>query len=217
NVRSLNNKSFLCHDFITLNNLDFFIITETWLPEGDYSALIEATPPDYTHLNQPRLSGKGGGVAAIFRNVFKCIPVSYNSYTSFEYLGFMVNSCDSTIIIIIYRPPKTNSVFIQEFAELVSYFITKHDRILILGDFNIHVFCPTHPLVNDFIETIDSLGLSQAVQVPTHNKGHTLDLVLHSGVTPENVETKDICVSDHKAILFRAILSPQSFNHSAPV
>jgi len=52
NIRSLNNKSLLCHDFITLNNWDYFSITETWLSQGDSSPLVEATLTHLTHLHQ---------------------------------------------------------------------------------------------------------------------------------------------------------------------
>ena len=74
NIRSLNNKSFLCHDFITFNNLDFFIITETWLSQGDSSPLIEANPPNFLHLNQPRMSGRGGGLLS-FTEMILNVPV----------------------------------------------------------------------------------------------------------------------------------------------
>ena len=216
NIRSLNNKSFLCHDFITFNNLDFFIITETWLSEGDCSPLIEATPPDFTHLHQPRLSGRGGGVAVIYRNDFKCTRILFNNFTSFEHLGFMVHSKEPIIILIIYRPPKSNNIFIQEFAELLSHFLSKYHKILILGDFNIHICCPSQMFVTDFMDTLESFNLTQAIQEPTHSKGHILDLVLYSGLSPDNFEIKDICVSDHKMVLFNVLLTQVPFNHSTP-
>lgn len=93
----------------------------------------------------------------------------------------------------------------------------KHDNILVLGDFNIHVCCPTQTLVNDFTETFESFNLTQAVHVPTHQKGHTLDLILSSGLSPENVMTKDICVSDHKAVLFNVFLTQTPPTPGTPV
>lgn len=35
NTRSLVNKTFIQHDFTTMNKLDFFFISKTWLKEGD--------------------------------------------------------------------------------------------------------------------------------------------------------------------------------------
>uniref|UniRef100_A0A3Q3FGG3 Serpin domain-containing protein n=1 Tax=Labrus bergylta TaxID=56723 RepID=A0A3Q3FGG3_9LABR len=61
NIRSLNNKSFICLDFINHNNLDFFIVTETWLTMGDCSPLIEATPLiSLTFISPGCQAGEGG-------------------------------------------------------------------------------------------------------------------------------------------------------------
>jgi len=43
NIRSPNNKSFLCHNFITSHKLDFFVITDTWLSDEDCSSPKDAT------------------------------------------------------------------------------------------------------------------------------------------------------------------------------
>ena len=64
---------------------------------------------------------------------------------------------------------------------------------------------------------LESFELTQAVQDPAHSKGHILDLVLSSGLSPDNLTIKDICLLDHKAVLFNIILSQTPFNHSTPV
>ena len=114
----------------------------------------------------------------------------------------MIHSNNPVLILIIYRPPKPNSVFIQEFSELLSYFMSKFDSVLILVDFKIHV-C----FITDFLDVLDYFNLTQTVNEPTHAKGHTLDLILLSGLSPNNFKCMDICVSDHKAILFNVALS----------
>lgn len=43
NVRSLANKSFICQEFITANEIDFFIIAESWLNLDDCAPLIESS------------------------------------------------------------------------------------------------------------------------------------------------------------------------------
>lgn len=55
------------------------------------------------------------------------------------------------------------------------------DSVLILGDFNIHVCCPSKPLVSEFMHLVESFNLTQFVAGPTHKLGHTLDLVLSCG------------------------------------
>ena len=64
---------------------------------------------------------------------------------------------------------------------------------------------------------LESFNLTQVVKEPTHSKGHILDLVLSNGLSPDNLTIKDICVSDHKAVLFNLILSQTPIIHSAPV
>ena len=47
NVRSLGSKSLLINDLITETRCDVFCLSETWLQEGEYVSLNEATPPGY--------------------------------------------------------------------------------------------------------------------------------------------------------------------------
>lgn len=89
--------------------------------------------------------------------------------------------------------------------EFLSHFISKYDRILILSDFNIHVCCPSQSLSIDFMETLESFNLTQAIQEPTHSKGQSLDLVLYGGLSPDGFITEDICVSDHRLVLFHMV------------
>lgn len=62
---------------------------------------------------------------------------------------------------------------------------------LICGDFNIHVCCPSDPLATDFKRLLASFDLTQSVDGPTHNAGHTLDLIISHGLSISLVE---ICV-----------------------
>ncbi|KAL6461735.1 hypothetical protein MHYP_G00298800 [Metynnis hypsauchen] len=79
NIRSLSNKTFLINDFISSQELDFLFLTETWLKAGENHQLVELCPENYQYLNSPRTCGRGGGVAAVYRNSIKC------SWTVFEF------------------------------------------------------------------------------------------------------------------------------------
>ena len=79
--------------------------------------------------------------------------------------------------------------------------MSKFDRF-ILGDFNTFVCSPTQGFITDCLDVFDYFNLTQAVNEPTQSKGHTLDFVLFSCLSPNNFKCMDICVSDHKAILF---------------
>ena len=70
NVRSITNKTFLLNDFFTSRKLDFMFLTETWLREGDLAPFSELLPPGCGFLSSPRTTGKGGGLASVFKSTF---------------------------------------------------------------------------------------------------------------------------------------------------
>ena len=93
---------------------------------------------------------------------------------------------------------------------------TSHDVYLhsLKSDFNIHVDDPTNSAdARTFLDLLDSAGLKQLVQEPTHSRGHTLDLLI---VRDNEEKVKNIALlasapSDHAAITFTATLArPQS-------
>ena len=71
---------------ITDYNLDVLCLTETWLKPDDYITLNECTPQDSCYKHEPRLKGKGGGVAVIYSNIFKITKKSSFKYNYFEVL-----------------------------------------------------------------------------------------------------------------------------------
>lgn len=213
NVRSINNKSFIIHDFIIDNNIDFFLATETWLIPGVSCGLNEALPTNYSSFNARRLTGRGGGLAVIYKSCFKCQLLTFGDFNSFEILSFNFIGSLSVLFILMYRPPKSSN-FITEFSELLSIVIPKFDNILILGDFNIHICCPDHALSSQFLDVLNAFKITQSVTVPTHDKGHILDLILTIGLAPVLVNVKDIPVCDHKAVLFSLPLPPVEINRN---
>jgi len=100
---------------------------------------------------------------------------------------------------LIYRPPKL-STFISEFSE------PKYYNVLVPGDFNIHVCCPSHSQAFEFLDLIDSFNLTQSMKEATYSKGHTLNLVLSSGFTLTSLKLLDRPVTDHKALTFEVPL-----------
>ena len=94
-------------------------------------------------------------------------------------------------------------MFIQDFENFLSGVMVDYNHVLIQGDLNIHVCCETRPLVKDFLSLIDFFNLTQWVSGPTHEKGHTLDLVLSLWLP---VCADEICssasISDHLPVLF---------------
>lgn len=104
NARSIANKSFLCNDIITLHNIDFFLISETWLTGGHNIPLAECSPPGFTFLYEPRMTGRVGGLAVVYRNNFKCSRCDLGSFSSFETLPFVLKGSAKMLCILIYYP-----------------------------------------------------------------------------------------------------------------
>jgi len=173
NVRSISNKSFILNDLFTSHFLDFLFVTETWLKQGDLMPLAEIAPPDCAFFSSPWASGHGGGVATIFKNCFKCKSVTTDTFSSFQVQLLNVDLNCPMLCALIYRPPTCNKDFIQQFSDFLSDLVTRADRLLILGDFNIHLCCSSKMLVKEFITILESSKFVQSVCGPTHNLGHT--------------------------------------------
>ncbi|KAK7484638.1 hypothetical protein BaRGS_00024164, partial [Batillaria attramentaria] len=52
-------------------------------------------------------------------------------------------------------------------------------QLLITGDLNVHFDCPSDPVTARVVQLLQMFDLSQAVDVPTHRRGHTLDPVIY--------------------------------------
>ena len=73
---------------------------------------------------------------------------------------------------------------------------------ILLGDFNIHVDSANCPFASDLMSLLDCFSIAQHVLDPTHTKGHTLDLVCSTGISPCHLQCDDLAISDHLAISF---------------
>lgn len=141
-----------------------------------------------------------------------CRFLTTDVYSSFELQLFVLELDNPMAISVIYCPPKPHKDFINEFSDFLGSNIPNFDRLLILGDFDIHMCCPANILAKEFLSLIDSFDLIQLVNVPTHVHGHTLDLVLSHGLSVCDVAIDDHIISDHK-ITFRV---PISFSITRP-
>uniref|UniRef100_A0A8C6VRF7 Reverse transcriptase domain-containing protein n=1 Tax=Nothobranchius furzeri TaxID=105023 RepID=A0A8C6VRF7_NOTFU len=178
-------------------------MTETWVQPGESAPLSERCPPECLVLNEPRLSGRGGGLLTLYNSFLPLKPLSgFVTPSSFELSVFELACCPPVLCALCYRPPKYNSVFLNEFSDFLADFLPKYERGIILGDFNIHICCPTKPLVKEFLDILDSFDLQQLVKDPTHERSHTLDLVLSFGLCASDLFVDQVCISDHFPIIF---------------
>lgn len=207
NIRSLTGKGQLLQDLLLDRKLDCLCLSETWQIPDDFTQLNECTPPGFVYTSKSRLSGRGGGLAILHRETWRVSHVTLPVSQSFEAVALQLNGPTPTVLVNIYRPPKPNKDFIDEFTTLLTHVCSLSSNIILLGDLNIHFDNSNLALTKDFISCLDSFGLTQYIDFPTHCKGHTLDLVCCSGITPLNCSAALLPISDHKLVTFNLPLT----------
>jgi len=105
----------------------------------------------------------------------------------------------------IYRPPKSNNAFLNELSELLTHLSSMSPNVnvnvIFLGDFNIHIDNVSNAFTCEFLSCLDCVGMQQFNTLPTHTKGHILDLVCCSGVTPYNCTVSDLAMGHPWALV----------------
>ena len=129
-----------------------------------------------------------------------------HAYFSFEHnlWNTQLGSRVYTIIRIYHLPQDTeqefsNSNFIDQLTDLPTDKIPKHQDLIIMGDINILINNSEDLDAQALLNTIAAFNLKQHVNIPTHNQGHTLDLI----ITPTSYYGSLIAgsyVSDHSFI-----------------
>ena len=111
--------------------------------------------------------------------------LSQHSYNTFEYYDLLLTKPTKVRNELIYHPPSTQMTpceseedFLSEIDHLLHELSSYPGKLVVMGDFNIHVDSPNADGVSQFLDIMQSHRLTQHVQGPFHVKGHTLDLVL---------------------------------------
>lgn len=94
----------------------------------------------------------------------------------------------------MYRPPGPYADFLKEFADFVTDLLVHADKALIVGVFGIV-----------FIDLLNSVGVKQNINKPTHRFNHTLDLVLSHDIDLSDIEIlpQSDDVSDHYLVSYK--------------
>ncbi len=133
--------------------LDVLCLTETCLKPDKYILLNESAPQDFCYKNEPRTNGIGVativGVATIYSNTLSISQKTGFKYNSFEVMVLHITlsreksitdkSPVMFVLATVYRPPGHHTDFIKSFGDFISELVLAADKVLIVGDFNIHV------------------------------------------------------------------------------
>ena len=215
NVRSINNKSLSIHDYIIDHDLDILFLCETWLgTDYDDQSISQMLPPSYKIYHHARTSQRGGGVAVVFKESFDVVELECNStHETLEYITCraLINK-RQFILCSVYRPPSSSdSVFLDEWTNLLSGLVISPHELIICGDINLHLDVKTNRYSNLFHQSLDVCGLLQHVHEPTHYLGHTLDIFVTRDSTtliksikvvdPMLCNEDNVLIKDHYAII----------------
>ena len=77
-----------------------------------------------------------------------------------------------------------------------------NSEVLITGDFNIHVDILSDPFSKTFSNLLETFDLKQHIAFPTHDRGHTLDLLItrSNSTIISDLDHTISSISDHYAI-----------------
>ena len=158
-------------------------------------------------MDQERLAGRrGGGTAVLISIAMSIKKLTSGEKDSFEFSEWLVTNDNFALrLCIIYRPPYSEhhpvpvSVFFDDFSKYLEHLVICQEPLLITGDFNIHVETPEDICSAKFLDVLESVGLKQHVNVPTHESGHTLDLIITRNCEDVVVDTPHAThfISDH--------------------
>jgi len=202
NIRSILHlvHSAAISDLIDSHYPDLFCLTETWIKHDTTPAeLINCTPSSYSLLSFPRNSSANRHHPT---GPFMPLSNSTPQFSSFEASSVTPKLLQAKISVFnIYRPPSSSAysvsdnTFLHDFNDFLSFAATNPREFIITGDFNKHL----DHLTSQFLSLLSSFNLTQHVIFPTHNRNHTLDLVILSSdtsLTP-SVSTTLCSPSDH--------------------
>ena len=172
-------------DHVTGGQVDLCVVTETFLTEQNVTwAALHAS--GYAFKDQPRSNGEARGGTAIFHcDSFQVSKLSHGEKSSFEYSEWCVlwhNYC-VRLCIIYHQPysashPITDATFMHDFESYLDTIVLVEEMLCITGDFNLHINDPTDTYGRQFNDLLSSYGLVNHITFPTHQAGHTLDLVI---------------------------------------
>ena len=154
---------------------------------------------------------KGGGLAIIYRSNLEVKRKTENQLQSMHIVKWKIETSSKIVFTVngVYHPPYseknpvTNSIFLDEFTQVLADSATEDSNNIILGDVNIHLNDKSDHNAEVLNDTLQALGLIQHVDFYTHTAGNILDVVITEAGSNISV-TKCVpgpFLSDHRAVV----------------
>ena len=224
-----NSKCLEISTYLKESRIDIAIFNETWLkksvmdseflPLEQYKIFrtdrsTKSHPPD--PINPTRLKRNGGGVMMAVRTDLQLSSKEINLGGGAEILAveFTTTAGIKFIICTCYRVGTLGMANHEIVTGCLKNLLRRRrlSKMYLVGDFNLNgVSWPTLAgslhIEQSFVNSFTDLGLAQCIEMPTHYKGNTLDILLTNSVSSVNNihvgERDSVCKSDHFHINFR--------------
>ena len=127
-------------------------------------------------------------------------------YETFEYMEVLLQTKSECVrLCVVYRPPSSSKPqFLEDFSTYIDGLATMSGKLLVLGDFNIHIEKSTDEVAQKLRDLVYSFNLEQHINQATHEKGHTLDLVMtrEDESIVSSLSVTPAAFSDHHVVKF---------------
>ena len=198
---SIYHKTHPFQEHILSKDVSLCAITKSWLPSDDDLRYKGVPPLGYNILSEPCADGRhGGGLALVYKDHLKpkCRPSHMTELLELMNVNITIKGININLYIV-YRPPKGSVIeFCNSLAMTLENNInTDKGKLLMLGDYNIHLDEENNPdtiIFNDFLE---SFGLISYKTFFTHTAKHILDLVISNDSTLVHSVLPGHVLSDH--------------------
>jgi hypothetical protein len=200
NVWSIANETKLNNYLQILEDMQINVacVTETWFnrKNGKFSKTIKDAGFKLHHAF--REDKRGGGCAILYKKnlSIKKGEGSTVEFSSLEYISVTLSLKNGRklLIVCLYRKQEVSfKIFHDELITLMNRLNKKGAALLVVGDFNIWIEDAECKDAEQLLQLMNSFGLIQNIQDPTHRSGHTLD---HVYSNPYQIETQQTVLND---------------------
>ena len=157
-------------------------MTETWIKPNDNSTPSCLPPINFSSHNTIRNGKTGGGLAFVLHNSIQYNYEGEHNFTSFECASLKLRTIGKSIrLLLVYRKQEVAFLtFVDEFVSLIERYIMDTAKLVLLGDFNLHINELADPNADTFHDLLECSNPKNNIFFPMHTSNNTLDLVLNA-------------------------------------